>query len=304
MQVRILESMQQTIERSAESEEYRDLLRLFLSSKDWHHSKWSECVIETYRLFGGADDMIIDAAAALELLMLAQDILDDLQDEDHEEAPWMTCPKGLALNAMMSLVFGAMNEIGRLDREHGKNGAVIRKLNKYVLQALDGQFRDLQGDIQTEQQYVEIAYSKSAVLLRLACYMGYVWTQVSEKQMKMMDELAENLGMTAQIYNDLNDLQRWEEKSDMRMKKKTLPILMMLSDEENRLTRSYFDGTLSWDELAASKARWDDEKEASGAVEACQVIVRMYRNRARRLLDELDVDAERKQRFWERIVKP
>lgn len=57
-----------------------------------------------FEMFNGEDTDIYSAAAAIEILILATDIFDDLQDQDQFDAPWQNVDRSIVLNLSVGLL--------------------------------------------------------------------------------------------------------------------------------------------------------------------------------------------------------
>ena len=60
---------------------------------------FAELALDHYLAFGGNDfEEILDLGAGIELLILAADIFDDIQDKDRPNAEWMKMDQAVSLN--------------------------------------------------------------------------------------------------------------------------------------------------------------------------------------------------------------
>ncbi|UUZ84360.1 polyprenyl synthetase family protein [Paenibacillus sp. P26] len=107
-----------------------------------------------------------------------------------------------------------------------------------MIRAAMGQQLDVSGCIQTEEQYIDMVLRKSGSLFRLACRLGASGCKVDGETARLLDEMADALGVAAQIGNDVSDVLRFDLKNDLLQRKKTLPVLYMLSDPEDRFPAS------------------------------------------------------------------
>ncbi|WP_127582883.1 polyprenyl synthetase family protein [Paenibacillus koleovorans] len=281
------------------------LLRACFIRKAEEKSIWGELTTTVHRMFRGDHPNIATIAAISELLLLALDVADDLQDEDNPEVPWMQCPRPYALNAVLALIFGAVGELDRCSqRTEAHNETTphihLETVSALIADAIRGQQTDLMNEIQTEEQYIEMIRLKSGSLVKLACYLGYRSAGVADPGVTdRIDELAVSIGMYSQIRNDARDIVRWDQKNDLLKKKKTLPVLFLLADTEDTFSpfRLYYEGQLTLDQLLALKQDCMTYIEQSGCIEYCKIIQSLYRNRAHELIDELEADSEWKARF-------
>lgn len=78
-------------------------------------------------------------ASGIELLILAFDIFDDIEDEDNLDKEWMKIDQSISLNAATSLYSISLQVICELKT----NSDFPRLAMKYALNAMQGQHNDL-----------------------------------------------------------------------------------------------------------------------------------------------------------------
>ncbi|UUZ97438.1 polyprenyl synthetase family protein [Paenibacillus sp. P25] len=158
--------------------------------------------------------------------------------------------------------------------------------------------------MQTEEQYIDMVLRKSGSLFRLACRLGASGCKVDGETARLLDEMADALGVAAQIGNDVSDVLRFDLKNDLLQRKKTLPVLYMLSDPEDRFPplRSYYEGEASLALFLSRKQECLNYIRESGRVEYAEAIQSIYRNRALKALSELPGDPYPKQQLRERLL--
>lgn len=291
-------------DRYAAESELNGLLKQFFQRKAEERSVWGELTKATHDLFGGGFPYIEEAASVTEMLLLALDVVDDLQDDDNPEMPWMLCGQPYALNAVLSLVFASVGELTRLNGEgrmSGLDGAIdLQVVSRMISTSVLGQQRDLSNAVHSEQDYISMIQEKSGSLLKLACYIGYAAAGLKDQAViERMNELADTIGIISQIRNDVRDITRWDLKNDLLQKKKTLPVLYLLMDVDNSFPpfRDYYEGRLSKTEFLQHKQACMNYIEQSGCIEYSNIIQTLFKNRADELLEQLDVDSELKTRF-------
>ncbi|RKN80592.1 polyprenyl synthetase family protein [Paenibacillus ginsengarvi] len=301
MQATLLHEIEQTIDRLVPVPSFNELLKTFVRDKAGETSRWGEMTRHVHHMFGGSSAYIDRVAALTELLVLALDIADDLQDQDNAEKSWMNCPPGLSLNAVMGLLMGAVGELGRLQQEYPEQSFPSPgEVGLIVMNAVNGQYRDLVGDIVSEQDYISVVQQKSCMLLKLAYYMGYGGLPDAPAIEPQMDLLAGYIGVVSQLSNDLRDVLRYDVKNDLLHKKQTLPILYLLGDEEDEFTliRDYYQGLVERDVFLKNKIACLDYIRESGCVEYTEVIKSLFLQKAEETFDSIDApDPEWKERF-------
>ncbi|MDF2924876.1 MAG: hypothetical protein K0R57_3790 [Paenibacillaceae bacterium] len=266
-------------------------LKVFLREKQEEGTRWAEITRCTHHVLGGNSPLIDKNAALTEMMILAIDIVDDIQDQDNHSKPWMLCPIGHALNAVCSFLVAFIAEVP---------AATAQSAGRLLALSVNGQQKDLNGSIATEADYMEMIHKKSGSLLRFACQMGMSLVPELPKDIAaQLDELAECIGVAAQLDNDLKDLSKMESKSDLMCKKRTLPILFMLRDglAEFPYINQYYDGELTAEQFFSRKAELLEYVEASGCIEYTRIVQSLYIERAEELLDALPFSSEGKQQF-------
>lgn len=308
MQAALLQEIERTIDRLVPVPAFNELMKTFARDKAAETSRWGDMTRHVHYMFGGASPHIDNVAALTELLVLALDIADDLQDRDNAEKSWMQCPPELSLNAVMGLLMGTIGELGRLRTAYPEDAFPDPgEVGRIVMNAVNGQFRDLIGDIATEQDYISVVQQKSCMLLKLAYYMGYGSLPEARSLEEPMDLLAGYLGVVSQLANDLRDVLRYDVKNDLLHKKRTLPILYLLGDEEDDFTviRDYYGGTIGRDEFLKHKIACVDYIRESGCVEYTEVIKSLFLQKAEETFDSIAAaDPAWKERFRELVLGP
>jgi competence protein ComQ len=272
----------------------RDLNQLvhqFIEDKINESSRWSDLTLTTHFMLGGNSPLIYEAAAVAELVMLSLDILDDIQDQDNFEKPWMKCPQENALNIMVGLLMTALSTVGQW-RNRGLNvpHLMSEKITETILKAINGQHKDLNDLVNTEEEYMNMIEEKSASLVQMVCMLGmFLLDQVgSEIESKMM-EMSRYVGLAAQIGNDGRDITRWDKKNDLLKKKKTLPVLFALAECEGdcNLFKKLYIGDLQFDQINEFKFNIIQFIKKSGALEYSKTMQRIYLKKAKVLLDTI-----------------
>ncbi|OWA35264.1 hypothetical protein B9G55_11425 [Saccharibacillus sp. O16] len=254
-----------------------------------------------YQMYGGELQQDgIRAAAAIEALVLALDMIDDLQDGDNPKTPWSQIRPDLTLNIALGFVFLSQHMLLQSGFDAVRKSAAAALLNAESLRTVSGQMTDLLNDIETEEDYMEMIAGKSASLLVLACQMGTLLACGEVKPETR--EYAELLGIAAQLKNDILDLTSEGEKNDFWNRKRTLPVLLLLGAvEEGHWLREYFEGRLSREEAAHQADPFSDELERSGAIPYASVRMRVAYYRCLEVVENLSVEPEYKRILTEMI---
>ncbi|SEB89420.1 polyprenyl synthetase family protein [Paenibacillus sp. GP183] len=287
-----------------------ELLQTCIDSKAEEKTIWSNLTIYTHRMLGGNNPFIPKLAAITELVILGLDIMDDLQDQDNPEKPWMQQPQELVLNAMVALFMAASAELGALSKQNPELTLPdAGELSRLISVAINGQHTDLMLTVETEEEYVNMVQQKSCVLIRIAFYIGIgaiPSLRISPSMWDQLNHLADYIGMIAQINNDISDLLRMDIKNDLFKKKRTLPILYLLEESDSPFPQlqQYFDGTITLQQLLQKKLECLAYIADSGCIEYSRMIAQLQLSRAKELMTQIPAISPWKEQFQEIAFDP
>lgn len=283
----------------------REWLKKFAADKAGERSTWSDITLLVHRMLGGNSPSINRIGALTEMIALAADIADDLQDRDNTGKSWMLCPPEYAWNAVLAFLVGALAELGRLLPQENEAGMPYADVCRLIAESVNGQHSDVNGSVNSEQAYIDMITEKAGGLLRFASYMGYASTGCTDAPTaKLMDEVACCIGIASQIRNDARDVVRFDDKSDVRRKKRTLPVFFLLkhSREEFPSIADYYEGRLSEEEFLADTEEVAAYIRESGCIEYANVIRSLYIQRAEALLEGVPALSPWKEQFCETML--
>lgn len=288
MEQRVLAEMDRIIDAYFHVEDLNQLLKTFVRDKAGEgKSMWSELTLCCYYMLNGSSDDIYAAAARTELLILALDIVDDIQDQDNIGKAWMQCDPALALNAIIAFILASIGDMTRY------NQPLKQKWFQLITRSINGQQRDLSAStILSESDYFTMIQEKSSSLINLAFSMGYGYIEDCDSAViAQLDELAQYIGVAAQIKNDTRDVLRLDLKSDVLQKKKTLPILFLLGQSKEKLSpiHLYYKGKITREELLEAQDECLKVLEDSGCVEYARTIQFLYVNKVEELFESLSI---------------
>lgn len=270
---------------------------LFIEEKLQESLKFGQLTVIHYRMFGGAGDAVYQAAAAVELFVLASDILDDLQDQDAPSKSWMQVPQPIALHVASSMLTLSQQTMQSCEFAAEVRLSLVGLMNEQLLRSANGQMLDLTNAITDEQSYLDMVKQKSASLLLFACMAGVIAAGMPWQE--TVAEYAEQIGIAAQIRNDMRDLLRWDDKSDFLQRKKTLLTLYLAegASGDDQWIADYFDGIMSIEDVLSRAKMFEEACERTGALLYGGVMSRMYYNRFEELLESMQVSSPWKQLF-------
>ncbi|MFB6467468.1 polyprenyl synthetase family protein [Cytobacillus sp. Hz8] len=295
--IRIGECIQTIVHENIEDDSLKRLIMSYVDHQLTKGFPFGELLVLHYQLYHGKEtEEIYFIAAAVELLILAFDILDDFEDQDTTIKPWNQ-NSNFALNSTTAMQFLC----GYIIRKSGfalKDQAIFL-LFQYGLQSINAQHKDLQNICQTESDYIEMTIKKSGSLVALSCLIGA--SLATSHYPKEIEEYAKYIGLIGQINNDLADLQNWNDKNDLIYKKYTLPIIYLLNceDKEIQFVQDYYQNHLPKNEIIHKRAIIERKLRETGAIQYTEVIKKIYQNRAIDLLKKLNIAPD----YFQQLLK-
>lgn len=270
-------------------------LKSFIDDKEKENRTWSKITICTHKMLGGNSPHIHRLAAVTELVILTLDIMDDLQDQDQGSKPWMQCPQAITLNAVMALFMGVVGELGHLQVKD----KILVEVSKIISRSINGQQKDVTNAISTVDDYLMMTQEKSGSLFRLACFMGYSSLECTEETIEQIHQLADCIGLIHQIQNDMRDLTRFDVKNDLIGKKRTLPLLYLLSIEDTAFSqlKAYYEGEITADFLLEKKEDFLQMIQDSGCMEYARIVQSVCIQKAEEIYENLQAISPWKERF-------
>ncbi|AOZ93432.1 polyprenyl synthetase family protein [Paenibacillus crassostreae] len=245
-----------------------------------------------YRMFGGEGDDIYRAAAAVELMILGLDMIDDLQDQDNKGMVWNQLDPAITLNIAIGMLTLSQQMLLTspfpLEWKHEATQIMCQQ----TLTAINGQTTDILNAIDNEDDYIHMVEQKSAALLVSACMVGTMLATGESELIQLVRSYAEELGIAAQIKNDIRDLVNWENKNDFLNRKKTLPTLFLLQSlsDEDRWVREYFEGRLQLEDVIHRQEDVEMIIEKSGTLLYTSVRMRTHYYKYLDLIDKLNME--------------
>ena len=107
----IKKSIYHIVNEYLDQNDLKELIQQFVDFQSEKGFPFGELLILHYRMFNGVEtEEIYSIAAAVEMLILSFDILDDFEDDDCSDKPWLTEPN-LALNTTTALQFLSLRVI-------------------------------------------------------------------------------------------------------------------------------------------------------------------------------------------------
>lgn len=236
------------------------------------------------------DEKIHRVSKLAQKLVLSSDIFDDVQDKDNNRAPWSNDERQ-AINLGLFLLIDAFKEAHECTFMNKE--MTMDYINLNLLNSVRGQYVDIQNSIKTSQEYITMCRDKSGSLVSLAALLGVLSTTTEN-----IDEIHSyclDIGIAAQISNDIKDLINFTKKNDLVEKKMTLPILYLLSQfEGTSLIKNYFLGLVDYSEIRRNKSMVISQLYHSGALNYAKQVKEKYVTRAKNKVNRLPIDASKK----------
>ena len=232
-------------------------------------------------MVGGDSAKAVPYAAALETIHNFTLVHDDVMDDDnlrhgvtsaHAEFGVAT-----AINAGDALFAYAFEMVTDSDCSQEMRVELVRHVASTVREIAEGQQMDLDFEERekvTPAEYLEMVRLKTSILFGSAAYGGARIGGASEEQAHELQQMAIDVGLGFQIWDDYLDATATEELlgkpsgSDIQQGKRTLLVIEALdratSEDQGRLT-AILDGDSSDEDVAEAVAIM----ERSGALAAC-----------------------------------
>lgn len=298
---KIIEAMHMIKTDHIENKELQNIIAMCIDHQQEKGFPFGELTYLHYAMLNGPENgEIFRICAAVELLILCFDILDDFEDQDcvSLDKPWLS-QESLGLNAATALMFLSVSVI-RNSSLSAKEDAVSFVL-KFAVEAINGQHVDLLNQCRSEQDYIEMTLKKSGALVSLACLIGAVLAQ--EDYPKEIEVYSRYIGVIAQLANDLEDMKDLEGKNDLMSRKYTLPTMFLLNQEESdegaRLIKDYFHNKVGRSELLAHKTIVTQKIIESGALVYTEVMKRTFQKKALAEVQKLPIA----KKYYDQLIK-
>lgn len=263
----------------------KELLQLILSFSETKKTfPFGQLTHLHYTAFGGEDKQVIHLLAAVELLALSFDILDDLEDLDNFEEPWMKINPSLSLNAATAMYTISLQMLHELSSEH--KWKIISTFQRFALQAMEGQHTDLQNDIANEEECITMIEKKSGSLIALASVTGAMLA--TGEEFTCVEQYSYQVGLAAQIENDYRDLFH-EHKNDLSAQKKSLALLFLnrgFNEHAKELTE-FIAGSQTFTQHYGSIESFKSKLLQSGVVHYLNVMKQIAIQKASTLIAEV-----------------
>ncbi|WJE53119.1 polyprenyl synthetase family protein [Bacillus cereus] len=231
--------------------------------------------------------------------IISFDIFDDVQDKDNYSAPWSSDERQ-AINLGLYLLIDACKEVHKCDFLNKQLAFEYMSMN--LLNSIKGQYIDIQNNFNTKEEYIKMCQDKSGSLVSFAAIMGAL--TATTDYLLDIHSYSLDIGIAAQISNDIRDLIQFETKSDLMEKKITLPIIYLLAQvEKTSLIKDYFSDVLTYDEIQKDKTEFISLLYNSGALSYATKVKKEYLKRAMDKVNKLPINAAKKSIIIDKLIK-
>lgn len=266
--------------------ELKELLQSFKKTKEaFGYSFGTLCVIHYEEYADTFNEDIYKIGAAIELLMLSFDIIDDLQDNDTDYI-WTKNPE-FSLNAVLAMLTIASKLLRQSSFEHRE--LALQTIEQYALLSINGQHLDLLNVCQDESSFLQMITQKSGSLTAMSCLVGYILAQ--GKKSATIEEYGTALGVIQQIKNDIQGLKEWNHNNDLLNKKYSLPIIYIFSLQigTSKELEVYYNNN---DPLRPSVESLAEKLESTGAISYALAIKNLYKYSVLELIETETLSAK------------
>lgn len=257
----------------------------------------------TYNSLSGVYDKVFPAAVAIELIHNFSLIHDDIEDRDeerrHKPTVWKLWGVPHGINAGDGMhVLANIAALGLRERlvTESKIVDVLFILNNTIMRLCEGQYLDMSFESSmdvTVEEYIRMISGKTAALVEASMEVGAILATNDDSIVEKFREFGYKIGLAFQIVDDIIGI--WGENtgkpfaSDIRNKKKTLPVIYTLENavkEDGEFLRGVY-----------SKEVLDDKDvqgvlsimEKMGAKKHSEEIAKKYENEALYALDQTGI---------------
>jgi octaprenyl-diphosphate synthase len=256
-----------------------------------HDRPWPLLPLIVCEAIFGHFEHAVPAAAALQFLMAAGDVFDDIEDADSSESLPARYGTAIATNVATTLLILAERTIIRLKIKSVEDSMIVRvcdTINSYYTTACAGQHLDLSCKLEgvtSEEAYLRIIGMKSASQVECACKVGALLANTSQELISSFTKFGYNLGMAAQITNDIQGVVRG---GDITKRKITLPVIYALNHEDNKVQNQIKNIWHSSLESPPDPIQTKDLMFNSGAIQYSTVKMEFYKQQALDILAEVE----------------
>lgn len=294
----VVQDIENLLDLLSEAAGFKDLIKGVLIRsypifpvKDIGIRQWSLLPSTVCESIGGHSAQASPACAAIQLLMAAGEIFDDIEDVDSSESLSVRYGATVATNVATTLLILAEKAITQLKGKGVADHIIVRvmdTINLYYAKACAGQHLDLTLTPEianSEDIYFKVVNMKSASTPECACYIGALLATENQELIDKFSLFGQNLGIASQIANDILGITRG---SDIVKRKMSLPIIYTLNQT---------DGDVRSQVELAYKNKYESSPDPkyikdllfnNGAIYYSTIKMSLYKQRALDILSEVE----------------
>jgi len=261
---------------------------------------WTLVPLMVSDAISGHYEQTVPAAAAIQFFKAAAEVFDDIEDADSSDSLASRYGLAAATNAASTLVILAEKAIARLKGRGVADNSIIRILdtiNSYYTTACAGQHLDLCIKPETtisEETYLKITAMKSASQAECAFCIGALVADAQPQLIGLFSKFGYNLGMAAQIANDIQGVIRG---TDILARKMTLPAIYALAQTDGKARTQLEAAFCGQSEAVPDPAQIRDLLFNIGAIHYSTLKMEFYRQNAIDALSEAEKNGTRIERL-------
>jgi geranylgeranyl diphosphate synthase type I len=255
-----------------------------MRDKPWHLLPLMVC-----EAISGHYKHALPAAAALNFLVAAGDVFDDIEDADSSKSLAARYGSAVATNVATTLLILAERAITRLKEKGVEDYIIVRVMevvNSYYTTACAGQYLDLTltpGLDVSEDMYLKIASMKSASTVECACRIGALLATANQELNEVFATFGHNLGMASQIANDIQGI---TQGTDIMKHRITLPVIYALAQMDGEARGQLEAAFHKQCESVPDPKQIKDLLFGVGAIHYATIRMEFYKQQARSVLSE------------------
>ena len=255
-----------------------------LAAGSAHDQPWPLLPLIVCQAISGHYEQALPAATALELLMAAGDVFDDVEDADSSDSLSTKYGSAVATNVATTLLVLAERAITRLEGRGVEDSVIVRVMdavNSFYTTACAGQHLDLTLAPVSEDTYLRITGMKSASQVECACHIGALLANANQELVDIFAAFGHNLGMASQIANDIRGI---THESDILKPKVTLPVIYAFTQTGGEAHSQLESTFVKQSGTIPDSTQIKELLFRTGAIHYATVKMEFYKQRARDIL--------------------
>ena len=253
--------------------------------------KWALLPLMVCESMSGYYEQALPASAAIQFLIAAGEVFDDIEDADSSESLSARYGSAVATNIATTLLILAERAITQLQGRGVPDCTIVRvmdAINSFYTSACAGQHLDITCTPEmavSEDTYLSVAHMKSASTTECACNIGALLATEDQELIDTFTLFGNNLGMDSQIANDIQGIILGV---DITKRKITLPVIYALlqtgGEVSNQLKQAFYTPT----ESAPDPKQIRDLLFASGDIHYAIIKMELYKQNALNTLSKAE----------------